>query len=68
MSSLHRARKHEKANPLTFVPLGDLLLAWYAGLHPTIMQALVVPTRTITCRDRQTEQCHQFQNMMPENL
>jgi hypothetical protein len=53
MSSLHRTRKHEKANPLTFVPLGDLLLAWYAGLHHTIMQALVVSTRMVTYSKRQ---------------
>jgi hypothetical protein len=66
ISSLHRARKHEKANPLTFVPREGLLLASYAGLHPTIIQALVVAIRTETYKRNRT--CPQFQNIKGKNL
>jgi hypothetical protein len=52
LSSLHQSRKHEKANPLTFVPLGDLLLAWYAVLHRAIMQAPLASTRMVACNNR----------------
>jgi hypothetical protein len=65
-SSLHRARKHEKANPLTFLPREGLLMAWYAGLHPTIIQALVVAIRTETYKRDRT--CHQFRNIVRKKL